>query len=1040
MNIVLLSILIYFILTNNANAFPAVAAAVVSAVAANAAAIGFALLKIGISFILARAAASVRARESRRAAAALAKASANKVLEIVETIHPRSFLYGEARIAIYRVHVESTQNNEFLHIIGVLASHEVESIGAIWFDDFAIYPNQLDGSGNVIAGKYINTIRIKKHLGADDQVADTDLVAELPGWTANHRLRGIAYVYVRLAFTDNKFPASIPNISAWVQGKKVTEIRDSAAPSVFSTNPVLCIRDYLLTSANDMGLGFLASEIDDANFIAGANICDQEVTVEDLAVNVVNVNATDNYVDFGNPVDFNPYITGDKVDITSTGSVPLGLGLGMYVISHKQSKEAVSGQFAAIKLATTYDDAIAGISVDITTVGSGTITVTKKAEPRYTCNGPLDSDQPPFENLEVLLSCMGGSLIHVGATWGIFPAVFRTPTIDIDENDLINSIEVITKHSRRSRFNSVKGIYISPINNGVPTDYPPVKNTTYETEDNGVKIPKDIDFLMVNRPHTSMRLAKLELERHRQQILVRTSVGLVGLQFKPTDVLRLSNTRFGWTNKEFEVVNWDLRSERQGNGGSFVIGVDLVLRETASAVFDWNSGEETEVDPAPNTNLPDVFTVIPPTGLGATSGTASLFVKADGTVVSRIIFTWVDSVDAFVERYEIQFKKSADSAGLYEFGGLITIGLEEISLFEVEDGTAYDIRIRAINHLSVNSAFVELLNHTVVGKTAPPDDVTGFSAAQSGSLVTFRWNQVTNADLAGYELRFEPRTVTPDWDSSTLVTAITRGTLITNTVLPPGDWTIHIRAVDTSGNESVNSDLFNILVSTTLDIITELEEAPDWVNSSMDTSNNFVKHWTGVLIPKSQDLVSTGGFTEFDKFVHNPVTSAIYEADEVDVLVDGELRAWASWATAFGPLQSGVVDILYEIDYRKAAESYDGFETWGIGTVNARFIKHRFTLQNLIEGAVPYITSFEHTSDNEERTERDQNVTIGIGGTSIVYSSPFHVVPNLQITINGALLRFYEITASSTTGFTIKIKDASDVDTGGNIDWLATGI
>ena len=45
------------------------------------------------------------------------------------------------------------------------------------------------------------------------------------------------------------------------------------------------------------------------------------------------------------------------------------------------------------------------------------------------------------------------------------------------------------------------------------------------------------------------------------------------------------------------------------------LGVDLVLRETAPNVYDWDASEEQALDPAPATDLPGPFTVAPPTGL-----------------------------------------------------------------------------------------------------------------------------------------------------------------------------------------------------------------------------------------------------------------------------------------------------------------------------------------------------------------------------------------------------------------------------------------
>ena len=82
-------------------------------------------------------------------------------------------------------------------------------------------------NGTVTAGASTNVTLKKqyawvyKHLGTTDQTADADLVAESDDWNANDRLRGIAYVYVRLAWNSQIFPEGLENISAIVKGKKV---------------------------------------------------------------------------------------------------------------------------------------------------------------------------------------------------------------------------------------------------------------------------------------------------------------------------------------------------------------------------------------------------------------------------------------------------------------------------------------------------------------------------------------------------------------------------------------------------------------------------------------------------------------------------------------------------------------------------------------------------------------------------------------------------------------------------------------------------
>lgn len=116
--------------------------------------------------------------------------------------------------------------------------------------------------------------RVKKHLGSIGQAADTDLIAEVAGWDTAHRLKGIAYVYVRLQFNQEVFGNGIPNISAIVKGKKVYDPRD--ASTAWSDNVALCTRDYL---TSDYGFDCSDDEINDTYFSSAANECDESVTL-----------------------------------------------------------------------------------------------------------------------------------------------------------------------------------------------------------------------------------------------------------------------------------------------------------------------------------------------------------------------------------------------------------------------------------------------------------------------------------------------------------------------------------------------------------------------------------------------------------------------------------------------------------------------------------------------------------------------------------------------------------------------------------------
>lgn len=136
----------------------------------------------------------------------------------------------------------------------------------------------LGGSASVVRSTTSSSsyVVVRKKLGAADQAADDFAVANIPDWTLDHRLRGIAYLYIRMEWNPDLFPSGPPNIAAVVKGKKVYDPRTDT--TAWSDNSALCIRDYL---ANDYGFNCDDDEINDTYFIAAANVCDESVTLKD---------------------------------------------------------------------------------------------------------------------------------------------------------------------------------------------------------------------------------------------------------------------------------------------------------------------------------------------------------------------------------------------------------------------------------------------------------------------------------------------------------------------------------------------------------------------------------------------------------------------------------------------------------------------------------------------------------------------------------------------------------------------------------------
>ena len=844
--------------------------------------------------------------------------------------------YGTSMVSGPLIFAESAgPNNEFLHLVVPVAAHEIEAIDSVWLNDVEIRNSQLDGSGNVTSGRFKDHARIRKHLGGETQSADSALVSEVSNWTADHRGRAIAYVYLRLKWNQDVFPTGIPNMRAVIRGRKVWDPRsDPGDPSVrsFSDNAALCQLDYLMA---DFGFGVPLAEIHEPSWVAAANACDEDVEL------------------------------------------------------------------------------------------AGSPTVTQK---RYTCDGSFQIDQKPAAIMEDLLTASAGAMVYQQGTFRGYAGGPTAATGTLDESDLRGPIDVTPRPSRSESFNAIRGTFVDADDAKAPyslTDFPPITNSAFESQDGGERVFHEIELPFTTNKTRAQRIANLYLQRARQGITVRFPAKLTKLDIATWDVVTVSIARLGWANKEFRVLEWALAEDG---------GVDLTLQEEAAAVYDFDPADEIVLDPAPDTNLPDPFTAVAPTGLTLTSGTAALFLKADGTVISRIKASWTASADTFVKNYEVQFRPSNESPTPDWQPATPPGGQTSTFVWDVEDGLAYDVRVRAVNTLGVKSAWTTAAGHVVTGKTTAPAEVTGFTAAQNGNAMNFRWSQVPDLDLAGYEIRFNPQG-TATWADATPLTEVTRGTAITNAQVPPGDWTFLIKAKDTSGNESATAARADAKMETAdFDIILQEAQAPRWPG----VASGFVRHHGGVLVPDSQNLASNDGFETFDRFVVNPVASAIYEAPAFDVDFDDTARVWADVISALGPGETlGVADPALEIDTRKDAGAFDGFEPWAIGNIEARFVKFRINLDT--SKGVAKVIGFKPTVDLFERTEGAKAATVAAGGQAIAFAQQFHTAPRVAATVDGTSALIATKENVTTTGFTAHVFNTGGTDVGGTLDWQATG-
>ncbi len=273
-----------------------------------------------------------------------------ELLNSTSNVGPIPVVYGSRRVGgLTLPPVAIGQNQQQLVLITVLCEGPIQAINKTYFNGVPAFNAAFGGMIAYAQG----------YLGTATQAADPWLLANVPGWSANDRFLGLAYIVFSLSFNQTAFPNGIPVITADIDGKLLYDPRD--AGTRFSNNPALAIRDYHTNAI--YGRGIASANIDDTAFSTAATDCEARVS---LPSPTFTADPVTNYLNFASDQAFTPY---SEVQVSNSGG---GLPGGL---SAATTYFAIPVSLTAIQLATTPLNAWAGIAVDITSAGTGTQTL-----------------------------------------------------------------------------------------------------------------------------------------------------------------------------------------------------------------------------------------------------------------------------------------------------------------------------------------------------------------------------------------------------------------------------------------------------------------------------------------------------------------------------------------------------------------------------------------------------------------------------------------------------------------------------------------
>lgn len=157
----------------------------------------------------------------------------------------------------------------------------------------------LDSAGTVLDTKYRGAIHVYTRLGSDDQTAISQLTAQFPEWTVNHRQRGCAHAAIICDPVKQKYFSQVYNsqMPSYTQTRKAVKLYDPRKDSSiggtgshrladrstweWSDNAALVIADYF---AHEDGYGGGYDNVNWANIAVEAAYADTTVTAVTGAV------------------------------------------------------------------------------------------------------------------------------------------------------------------------------------------------------------------------------------------------------------------------------------------------------------------------------------------------------------------------------------------------------------------------------------------------------------------------------------------------------------------------------------------------------------------------------------------------------------------------------------------------------------------------------------------------------------------------------------------------------------------------------------
>ena len=676
----------------------------------------------------------------------------------------------------------------------------------------------------------------------------------------------------------------------------------------------------------------------------------------------------------------------------------------------------------------------------------------------FETNAVIDSEKKVLENVRELLVPMRAIFNYTQGKYKVIIEGTGSSQLLLTKDNVVSEVK-LQGESKSEKYNRVIGTFTNPEKDyqSDTVSYPPYddsaldpadQHATMLSDDNNTLLERSFDMLQVTSPYQAEEICENILKRSRNNLKAEVTVTSEALNLSIGDIVTATYDTAGFSAKPFRVMSLAINSDST---------VTLGLEEHQDNFYTWE--EKGEAPTIADTVLPNPFSVSAPASVTLDD---QLIEYSDGVVITALDVTIGASTDNFVDYYQVEYKLSTDTD--YIVSGQVK-GLNH-RILNVVDGLIYNVRVKAFNTLGVQSTYTSA-TRTIIGGIAPPSDVTDFSCNIIGGDAHLSWQQISDLDLAHYQIRYSTLTTGASWGNSvSLVEKVARPA--TSVTVPARVGSYLIKAVDKNGNYSSNETIIetNVLAIGNYNAVASQTESPTFSG----TKTNVIVS-DGTLRLDSSELFDSaiGNFDDATSFFDSGVTaydlysegtylfsapidiggvytsrvtaSITQTSDNLDDLFDSRTGDFDDAQSNFDGDTPANCNAHIEIALSNDNITYTSFRNFVVGDYTARYYKFRVTLRSFDLSSTPVISALSVSIDMPDRIFSGNDITSGTGTYTVTFTLPFYSNSYaVGITAQGMNTGdYFTISNKTVNGFDVAFKNSSNSGVSKVFDYLSKG-